>query len=114
MSTTKNLNIVANFDSGTTNHKYRPYSNDVLHILSKVVITQKYLQQKDLDLIQCTSEIRNLDDFLHRQRESLAAGAVAKATDINYFVKRCELSLSGEFAEEEECLVKRLMMLVSH
>ena len=38
--------------------------------------------KKDLDLIQCTSKIRNLDDFLQRQRESLFADAVAKATDI--------------------------------
>ena len=30
------------------------------------------------------------------------------------FVKRWESPLNGEFAEEEECLVKRLMMLVSH
>ena len=51
-------------------------------ILSEVVITQKYLQQKDLDLIQCASKIRNLDEFLQRQRESLVADAVAKATDI--------------------------------
>ena len=51
-------------------------------ILSEVVITQKYLQQKDLDLIQCASKIRNLDEVLQRQRESLVADAVAKATDI--------------------------------
>ena len=38
--------------------------------------------KKDLDLIQCASKIRNLDDFLQRQRESLVADAVAKATDI--------------------------------
>ena len=38
--------------------------------------------KKDVDLIQCASKIRNLDDFLQRQRESLAADAVAKATDI--------------------------------
>ena len=36
-------------------------------ILSEVDITQKYLQQKDLDLIQCASKIRNLDEFLQRQ-----------------------------------------------
>ena len=35
-------------------------------ILSEVGITQKYLQQKDLDLIQCASKIRNLDEFLQR------------------------------------------------
>ena len=38
--------------------------------------------KKDLDLIQCASKIRNLDDFLQRQRDSLVADAVAKATDI--------------------------------
>ena len=51
-------------------------------IFSEVDITQKYLQQKDLDLIQCASKIRNLDDFLQRQRESLVADTVAKATNI--------------------------------
>ena len=30
------------------------------------------------------------------------------------FVKRWESPPKGEFAEEEECLVKRLMVLVSH
>ena len=39
-------------------------------------------KKKDLDLIQCASKIRNLDDFLQRQRESLVADAVTKATDI--------------------------------
>ena len=38
--------------------------------------------KKDLDLIQYASKIRNLDDFLQRQRESLVVDAVAKATDI--------------------------------
>ena len=38
--------------------------------------------KKYLDLIQCASKIRNLDEFLQRQRESLVADAVAKATDI--------------------------------
>ena len=51
-------------------------------ILSEVVITQNTYNKKDLDLIQCASKIRNLDDFLQRQRESLVADAVAKATDI--------------------------------
>ena len=50
-------------------------------ILSEVV-TQKYLQQKDLDLIHCASKMRNLDGFLQRQGESLVADAVPKATDI--------------------------------
>ena len=35
-----------------------------------------------MDPIQCASKIRNLDEFLQRQRESLVADAVAKATDI--------------------------------
>ena len=51
-------------------------------ILSEVVITQKYLQQKNLVLIQCVSKIPILDDFLQRQRESLVADTVAKAKDI--------------------------------
>ena len=50
---------------------------------------------------------------MQRQRESLVADAVAKATDMTV-LKRWKLPLNGEFAEEEECLVKRLMMLVSH
>ena len=51
-------------------------------ILSEVVISQNTYSKKDLDLFQCASKIRNLDDFLQRQRESLVADAVAKATDI--------------------------------
>ena len=38
--------------------------------------------KKDLNLIPCASKIRHLDDFLQRQRESLVADAVAKATYI--------------------------------
>ena len=51
-------------------------------ILSEMVFTQNTYSKKDLYLIQCASKIRNEDDFLHRQRESLVADAVAKATDI--------------------------------
>ena len=43
---------------------------------------QNTYSKKDLDLIQCASKIRNLDDFLQRQGESLITDAVAKATDI--------------------------------
>ena len=38
-------------------------------ILSEVVITQNTYSKKDLDLIQCALKIRNLDDFLQKQRE---------------------------------------------
>ena len=85
-------------------------------ILSEVVITQntyskkKKKKKKDLDLIQCASKIRNLDDFLQRQRESLVAEQWPKQHTL--FVKRWESPLNGKFAEERECLVKRLMMLV--
>ena len=51
-------------------------------ILSEVVISKNAYSKKDLDLNQCASKIWNLDDFLQRQRESLVADAVTKATDI--------------------------------
>ena len=45
-------------------------------------ITQKYLQQEVLDVIQCASKISNSDGFLQRRRKTLVANTVVKATGI--------------------------------
>ena len=78
--------------------------------LSEVVITQNTYSKEDLNLIQCASKIRYLDDFLQRQRESLVADAVAKATNI------CEeMGITTERRiSRRDCLVKRLRMVVSY
>ena len=48
----------------------------------KWTLRKNTYSKKDLDLNQCASKIWNLDAFLQRQRESLVADAVAKATDM--------------------------------